>query len=253
MVHTKQSAVTLTWEHLSEIVLFGKEHGFTDMTLNQLLELREVSKAYETFASYREANPIGSAKAIERIRSGAPHRRGLVLKILRDEDASNPRGIMDTLGTMACAHRRYDLGDVKSLASLEECEQGIPEGSIKLPLFLLDHSGITMRASPFDCKWDSAQVGYIYATPEAIAKEYPATTLTRPALELEVRLRLDQEVETYDAYLRGDVWGFVLENEDGEHIDSCWGFYGDDKDGIREHLEDDARALLDAAWDKRGG
>ena len=27
-------------------------------------------------------------------------------------------------------------------------------------------------------------------------------------------------------YLRGDVWGYVVEDEDGEELDSLWGCYG---------------------------
>lgn len=34
------------------------------------------------------------------------------------------------------------------------------------------------------------------------------------------------EVETYDQYLTGDVYGYVIESEDGTVDDSCWGFFG---------------------------
>lgn len=33
----------------------------------------------------------------------------------------------------------------------------------------------------------------------------------------------------HNQYLLGDVWGFVVEDKDGEHLDSCWGFFGDDE------------------------
>lgn len=32
-------------------------------------------------------------------------------------------------------------------------------------------------------------------------------------------------VLTYSDYNTGNVYGFVIEDEDGEHVDSCWGFY----------------------------
>jgi hypothetical protein len=41
---------------------------------------------------------------------------------------------------------------------------------------------------------------------------------------------LKGEVETYDQYLRGDVYGyrvFKVENGEEEELDSCWGFYGE--------------------------
>ena len=47
---------------------------------------------------------------------------------------------------------------------------------------------------------------------------------------------LESEIETWDTYLRGDVYGFVAEDPEGEQIDSCWGFYGDE--GIKSATEE---------------
>jgi hypothetical protein len=35
-------------------------------------------------------------------------------------------------------------------------------------------------------------------------------------------------VETWNQYLWGDVWGYVITDSDGEEVESgsCWGFYG---------------------------
>ncbi len=253
MAQTKDPS-KLTYKHLSEIVLFGKEHGFTDMTLPQLLELREVSKGHPTFESYREAEPEGSAKEIERIRNCEPHRRGLVLKVKRDDTADNPREICDQVGVMACWHRRRTLGDEQPKEDPIDFQNELPRGTIVIPLYLYEHSIVTMRTTPFSCKFDSGQVGIMYATPERVRKTLDLDSspeVITDGVRDQVVNALEADVKVYDAYLRGDVWGFVLENEDGEHLYSCWGFYGDDKDGIREHLEDAARALLDAAWDKR--
>ena len=42
---------------------------------------------------------------------------------------------------------------------------------IILPLFLYDHSGITMSTGPFSCPWDSGQVGWIYAPKQKFIEE----------------------------------------------------------------------------------
>lgn len=42
--------------------------------------------------------------------------------------------------------------------------------------------------------------------------------------------------------LDNDIWGFVIEDSDGEHLDSCWGFVGDCDD---EHLLSQARAAAE--------
>jgi hypothetical protein len=118
---------------------------------------------------------------------------------------------------------------------------------IILPLYLYDHSGITMRCSPFSCPWDSGQVGFIYCSMDKAREEWgggnPAAT------DEEVRAAaikcLTGEVKTYDSYLTGDVWGYVVErveyDEDGdevsrEHLDSCWGFVGEE-----EYCEQEAK------------
>jgi hypothetical protein len=53
--------------------------------------------------------------------------------------------------------------------------------------------------------------------------------ITKPILE-RARKNLLAEVEIYDQYLRGEIYGYGIYDEDGGDIDSCWGFFGDPKD-----------------------
>ena len=46
-----------------------------------------------------------------------------------------------------------------------------------------------------------------------------------------------QELKTYTAYVNGEVYGFKLYDEDGELVDTCWGFY--DIDDIKGALPDE--------------
>ena len=105
-----------------------------------------------------------------------------------------------------------------------------------LPLYLYDHSGITMSTGRFSCPWDSGQVGWIYCTKAEAIKEFASEwkngeliklgkRLTKKARDLAFKA-LEQEVATYDQYLTGDVYGFVIEDSDGNDVDSCWGFFG---------------------------
>lgn len=91
---------------------------------------------------------------------------------------------------------------------------------IMLPLYLYDHSGITMSTGPFSCPWDSGQIGYIYITKEKARKEYSWKYMTKSRIA-KIREYLTGEVETYDQYLTGDVYGYRISNEDDDHIDSC--------------------------------
>jgi len=202
-----------------------------------------------------------------------------VIKILPDEDPESPRE-WDNLGTMVCAHSRYNLGDEQSptgsglgdrmnllydkcpaqLEKLIERYNGqkdpqydflldigeewlarsIEENPdpfqklynqhfLELPLYLYDHSGITMKTSPFSCGWDSGQVGFIYISKDKIRGKW----------EEKIYEYLKSEVKTYDQYLTGDVYGFVIEDQDGDVIDSCWGFYGE------EYAREEVQSIVD--------
>lgn len=153
-------------------------------------------------------------------------RHGLTIKIYQSEYHESPRE-WDNLGTMVCFHNRYDLGDKHNMTVEELKELVKRKDVIALPLFLYDHSGITISTSreyPFNCRWDSMQVGYIYVTKEKIREEYG--TAGEKSIERAVNY-LRGEVKTYDDYLTGNVYGFVVEDEQGENIDSCSGFFGD--------------------------
>ncbi len=97
--------------------------------------------------------------------------------------------------------------------------------AVILPLFLYDHSGITMNTTGFHCPWDSGQVGYIYVTLENIRREHSVKRVPQ-LLRERIAKHLIQEVKVYDHYLTGNCYGFVVEKDD-EEIDSCWGFLGD--------------------------
>lgn len=126
---------------------------------------------------------------------------------------------------------------------------------IMLPLYLMDHSGLSMNTGGFSCPWDSGQVGYIYAKKADIRKEYGWKLITAKR-QKQIESYLKGEVEVYDQHLRGDVWGFVIEefvpDEGWQETDSCWGFYGSDpfENGMSDHINVDDHVLLRIAADK---
>lgn len=189
------------------------------------------------------------------------------LKLVRDTTPPNPRIDYDCLGVMVCSHPRYNLGDEDgfnkavalvrqhySESVLDEYDLNDPptvlkliiqsDAAIVLPLYLFDHSGITMKTTPFSCPWDSGQVGYIFLTKEKARKEYGWKRLTKERIEkLESYLRA--EVKEYDQYLIGDAWVFHT-YKNGEPMDSCGGFWGEDptQNGMLEHLDEPYVALV---------
>ncbi len=168
--------------------------------------------------------------------------RDHTIKIMHDPDPESPRDY-DNLGTMACWQRRYTLGDKHEYGdprallialgdldnetdlSMNDLFVRTEKRAVILPLYLYDHSGITMNTTEFHCPWDSGQVGYIYVTLADIRKEYSVTRVSQK-LRGKIADQLRQEVRTYDHYLTGNCYGFVVEKDEDEVV-SCWGFLGD--------------------------
>ena len=182
---------------------------------------------------------------------------GFKVYLARDEDPQNPRDD-DNVGTMVCWHRNYILGDdqpkerypewLRDLAADkvnandadlipdEHIERIIDKHFIMLPLYLYDHSGITMSTSEFSCPWDSGQVGVIYVAKDKAREEWPEAD-ENDSYKRAIKC-LVSEVETYDQYLTGDVYGYMLEGPDGEE-DSCWGYFG------YEYAQEEASSVLE--------
>ena len=143
-----------------------------------------------------------------------------------------------------------------------------------LPLWLYDHSGISMscgtRTYPYNDQWDSGQVGWIIAMKNTIMQELvdivkddggnpvmiehkhdgqpstysyktvPLTDDTWRARAIEV---MQSDVEVYDQFLTGDTWWYKLyeresDEDEWDEIDSVSGFFGADilTNGIVEHV-----------------
>lgn len=144
--------------------------------------------------------------------------KGYVIRIEPDPDPQNPRD-WDNVGTMACWHGRYTLGDVQPAEPPLVYRVLLPKSEIILPLYLYDHSGLTMNTTGFSCPWDSGQVGWIHVSAEKAKRKFASSRYwRRAALKC-----LQSEVETYDKYLRGGFVGYVVEDDRENHIDSCWG------------------------------
>ena len=143
----------------------------------------------------------------------------------------SPRDISEHLGTMVCSHRRYNLGDEQAkncehYSSWEEWfKHEIGNDVIALPLYLYDHSGITISTTPFSCRWDSGQLGYIYVDKEKVRKEFNVKRIS-PKLKNQVLEILVSEVKEYDYYIRGEVYYYQIDNDDK---DSCFGYYGEEE------------------------
>lgn len=163
-------------------------------------------------------------------------------------------------------------------------------------LNLYDHSGLTISTScdyPYNDYWDAGCVGWIYVSKERameewggipekdengefikIPHEHPNGQVTYSTKYIPIteenwkevaEYHMDGEVKTYDLYLRGEVYGYVLEKkvhvrdetrcphcnelikvdeyDNWEEVDSCWGFYGDclEDNGLLDNIGSDLK------------
>lgn len=163
--------------------------------------------------------------------------------IMLDFDPQNPRTEDDNAGHMVCWHNRYDLGDKHGFADPDDFEETAREWSgderiaVILNVYAYEHGGITVSTSPFSCRWDSGQVGYIYLTRGDCLKEWGYKRLNA-ARRAKLYEYMRGEVSTYDQYLTGDVYGYQIVGG-ANHGDSCWGFYGLD------YVKEEVKAILE--------
>ncbi len=159
------------------------------------------------------------------------------LRIYRDEYAENPRE-WENMGKMVCWHRRYNLGDKHDYGSPQDFYESEEYKNVFaiLPLYLYDHSGITISNTDFNDRWDSGQVGYIYASKESVK----AMLGREPTEEDKPQIleRLKGETKIYDQYLQGDCYAFTIESNKGEYVDSVGGFYGDTVREVADEMKD---------------
>ncbi len=121
--------------------------------------------------------------------------------------------------------------------------------NIILPLYLYDHSGLSISTGSFagrapHAEWDSGQVGWIYAGKKEAAAEFGEGALSTCPKTMQA---LEAEVSEYASYLRGECYGFQL-YENGVEVDSCWGFLGSleaVKAGIESHLPDACKGVME--------
>lgn len=201
---------------------------------------------------------------------------GVKLNVYYDESAINPRE-GDNIGKMVCWHRHYGLGDEHNYDSAREFLEDlaielsrleyneivscshfelldiIKKRAVILPIYMYEHSGIAINTTGFSCPWDSGCVGWIYCTHEDFLKN---TMYTEQELFDEgiAEKMLQAEVEVYGHYLSGEVFGFVLEDRDGNEISSCWGFYGSDfmTNGMKDEIPNEYMYLLNKLEYVRG-
>lgn len=183
---------------------------------------------------------------------------GLTVKIYPDEDAESPRE-WDNVSKFAFQHRRYDLpwevdDNLKGLSLQELHDELVDQGAvIILKVYGYDHGIFTISAESFygrahHAEWDSGVIGLACVFRDDLLKDHNRRHLSNKLVTL-ATLNLKAEIKEYDQFLTGDVYGYVVEDQEGNNLESCWGFYGLDycKEEARAVAESVAKTVFDPA------
>ena len=179
--------------------------------------------------------------------------KGMTIQICYDLNADSPRE-WDNVGTIYSNHRDYNP-DGHKIDEIENEEgelvsEELDRKFIWLPIYYYEHSGLTVstkRDYPYNDGWDSGLFGIIAVEKERWRKEQGWKAITKERREQILR-SLEGEIETFDSYCRGEVYGFVVEDEEGEEIDACGGYYGDE--GMKDAIYD-AKNIVECELERR--
>jgi len=178
----------------------------------------------------------------------AKTRDGHILRIEIDECPPDPFNDFDPFGHIVVWHRRYALGnkeDQKRFKCQEDFEEYIKENKNKIvirDLYMYDHSGIALsidsgRSYPFNCPWDSGQVGYMFITYDEIRETYGKKHVTKKLMD-RVNKGLLEQIEEYNQYLRGGVYAFTISK-----VETC------SKGFTHEEIEDSLSGIFGSIED----
>lgn len=159
--------------------------------------------------------------------------KGHTIKLVADSDARSPQEDSDAGLFLVANHRDFyvpEPGEKRITNDAEELVNRWKDTHWVFPLEAYIHSGVVLALSQEgnfpDRQWDVSQLGFVFA---AKSEWRLSKSARKAALSL---------IETWNQYLSGDVWGYIV-GEDSPFEDSCWGFYG------KEYAIEQAKEAVD--------
>lgn len=179
--------------------------------------------------------------------------KGMTIQICYDLNAESPRE-WDNVGTIYSNHMDYNP-DGHKIDEIENEEgelvsEELDRRFIWLPVYYYEHSGLTVstrRDYPYNDGWDSGLFGIIAVEKEMVRNDWGWKAITKERREQILR-GLEGEIEIFDSYCRGEVYGFVVEDESEERVESCGGYYGDE--GMKDAIYD-AKNIVECELERR--
>ena len=152
-------------------------------------------------------------------------------EIVTDEIPQNPRNEFDNMSTFYSVRNSHYMTGGK-----DDIEYSYRD--------YLDEAIAELRKDGAIIVEFSGNVGDQYAVIERsqLKKEYLDHGYTMRKALYWARQCAKGEIATWLAWCEGEVYGYVIEDENGKHIDSCYGYFGEDG---RKCAEDEAKSLIE--------
>ena len=156
---------------------------------------------------------------------------GLTVRILQDEHQQESPAEYDLAWKLYSFSRNHGtFKDPADLGFADPMDVGLRKKLEVGTAFVLGYfehgrgiwhiSGDIPMGTAGDYRWDGVNVAGLLLW-EHDPKEMGAKTKKARQKDAEGFL------ETYNSWCNGDIYGYVVEDRDGEELDSCWGYIGD--------------------------
>lgn len=174
--------------------------------------------------------------------------RGYTITLAYDEYPTNPRE-WGNVATFVCRHRRYDFGDrqdidacidelVRKYVDLSAYDDGYIDDLtneekldlvgetnevLVIPISIYDHSGVAISLGEMR-GWDCGVIGFAYMErATAIKAGAPKDTWKEWA-----ERRMGAEMETYNQYVQGEVYMYIVTDRHQTKIAACSVFFSEE-------------------------
>lgn len=140
--------------------------------------------------------------------------KGCTIRVMYDEHGENPFTSWDGEG-MIIFHPRADY-----TCNTEVSYEKAKENKYCIPLDAYIHSGIALSISGegMNCQWDTSTHIAMW-----IPSKYCDVTTKKQAEKI-----ARQNCLLFNQWCNGEVFGYIVEDSQGNQIDSCWGYYGNE-------------------------
>ena len=177
-------------------------------------------------------------------------REGFTAGIFADECAENPFENWDGQGNFYHwkEHGRDELLKYCELLGYdaESREKIGKQHKFAVEIDKYEHSGISysVKSEGINCRWDTSSTWAVWFPDKCAMDEIMRFKTLKAQKKRAVELAREA-CTLFNQWVNGDVWGFRIEDEQGNEIDSCWGFYG------IESAREEVKSQLDYAIKER--